>query len=43
MRDAELALAVEAAATGGPWPEELRAVGVTRAMLAGERLRTPPA
>ena len=38
-----MALAVESAATGGPWPEELRAVGVTRAMLAVERLRTPPA
>ena len=34
-----MALAVEAMATGGPWPEELRSVGVTPAMLAVERLR----
>ncbi len=34
-----MALAAEALATGGAWPEELRAVGVTAAMLAVERLR----
>lgn len=34
-----MALAAEALATGGPWPAELRAVGVTAAKLAKERLR----
>ena len=33
-----MALAVEALVTGGAWPEELRAVGVTPRMLAAERL-----
>ena len=34
-----MALGVEALVTDGPWPEELRSVGVTPAMLAVERLR----
>lgn len=34
-----MALAAEALATHGVWPEELRAVGVTPEMLAAERLR----
>jgi D-arginine dehydrogenase len=34
-----MALAAEALATGGDWPEELSAVGVTAGMLAAERLR----
>ncbi|WP_370187047.1 NAD(P)/FAD-dependent oxidoreductase [Qipengyuania sp.] len=34
-----MALAVEALATGGAWPDELRAVGVKAEMLAVERLR----
>lgn len=34
-----MALAAEALATGGVWPEELRAVGVTEEMLGVERVR----
>ena len=37
-----LALATAALATAGPWPDELRAVGVEPKMLAVERLRAAP-